>query len=134
VHTSSPAAAAVTPAASTTSSNLLPDSLRPKPQAQGPLPTPVRRVYEKKYHLTPQQVAEMRKLRAEDPKHWTRYRLAEKFECSRFFVGLVCMGEAPEVREDNLRKLEEVKAKWGPRKREAREMRGERRKLWGRDA
>ena len=73
---------------------------------------------EKKYHLTPAQVAEIRKLRAEDPQVWTRVRLAEKFECSQFFVSLCC--SSPEIKEQRDKELEEIKRKWGRKKTEAR--------------
>jgi hypothetical protein len=87
---------------------------------------------EKKYHLTPAQVEEVRKLRAEDPKLWTRVRLAEKFECSQFFVSLCC--SSPEIKEQRDKELEEIKRKWGRKKTEAREDRQTRKALWGRDA
>ncbi|TKA30807.1 hypothetical protein B0A50_02527 [Salinomyces thailandicus] len=92
----------------------------------------VRPQYTKKYHLTPAQVEEIRRLREEDPRKWTRVRLAEKFECSQFFVGLCC--SAPQIKEAQDRELEEIKRRWGRRKTEAREARAERKKLWGRDA
>ncbi|KAF2202385.1 hypothetical protein GQ43DRAFT_312506 [Delitschia confertaspora ATCC 74209] len=53
------------------------------------LPQAVRQPYEKKYNVTPEQIEEIRRLRKEDPEKWTRVRLAEKFGCSQFFVGLV---------------------------------------------
>jgi hypothetical protein len=87
---------------------------------------------EKKYHLSPAQVEEIRKLRAEDPKLWTRVRLAEKFECSQFFVSLCC--SSPEIKEQRDKELEEIKRKWGRKKTEAREDRQTRKALWGRDA
>jgi len=96
------------------------------------LPGVVRSQYQKKYHLTEEQVEEIRKLRAEDPRTWTRVRLAEKFECSQFFIGLCC--SAPEVKAEQDKALEEIKRKWGRRKTEAREARQERKKLWGQDA
>jgi hypothetical protein len=93
---------------------------------------PVRPQYEKKYHLTPEQVEEIRRLRKEDPRVWTRVKLAEKFECSQFFVSLCCC--APEIKEERERELAAVKEKWGRRKREAREDRQVRKEGWGRDA
>ena len=93
---------------------------------------PVRPIYEKKYHITPEQVEEIRKLRKEDPRRWTRYRLAEKYECSQFFISLCCA--APEIKAEQEKQLEEIKKRWGRRKTEAREARAERKKLWGRDA
>ena len=95
------------------------------------LPPAVRPPYTKKYHLTPAQVSEIRRLRAEDPRTWTRVKLAEQFECSQFFVSLCCC--APEIKEERERELAEVKRKWGRRKTEAREERKVRKGLWGRD-
>lgn len=59
-------------------------------------------------------------------------KLAEKFECSQFFVSLCCC--APEIKEERERELAAVKEKWGRRKREAREDRQVRKEGWGRDA
>ena len=92
----------------------------------------VRPQYQKKYHLTPEQVDEMRKLRKHDPRRWTRVRLAEKFECSEFFVGLCCSSPAVKAEQDQA--LEEIKQRWGRRKTEAREMRQIRKYGWGRDS
>ena len=97
-----------------------------------PLPQAVRPEYQKKYHLTPEQVEEIRRLRKEDPRKWTRVRLAEKFECSQFFVSLCC--SAPEVKAEQDKQLEDIKKRWGRKKTEAREARQERKKLWGQDA
>ena len=102
------------------------------PSDSGVLPTTVRAQYEKKYHLTPAQVEEIRKLRKEDPKVWTRVKLAEKFACSQFFVSLCC--SAPEIKEQRDKELVQIKAKWGRKKTEAREDRQTRKALWGRDA
>ncbi|KAK5690118.1 hypothetical protein LTR17_026044 [Elasticomyces elasticus] len=96
------------------------------------LPQPVRPEYQRKDHLTPEQVEEMRKLRSEDPRKWTRVRLAEKFESLQFFVSLCC--STPEVKAEQDKKLEAIKERWGRRKSEARDARQERKKLWGQDA
>ena len=93
---------------------------------------PVRTPYEKKYHLGQEQIDEIRRLRHEDPRTWTRSKLAEKFDCSPFFVGLCC--SAPEMKSEQDQRLEEVKKRWGRRKREAREDRQTRKQLWGQDA
>lgn len=74
----------------------------------------------------------MRALRAQDPDKWTRARLAEKFGCSQFFVGMVA--KAPEKAEKVAREHEDARARWGRIRREAREDRGRRKALWGRDA
>lgn len=97
-----------------------------------PLPPPVRITQAKKYHLVPEEIEEIRRLRTEDPFTWTRKKLAEKFDCSEFFVGMVC--EASKERKEQQKQiLENVKEKWGRRKRYAREDRAKRRELWARD-
>ncbi|KAF2024952.1 hypothetical protein EK21DRAFT_77590 [Setomelanomma holmii] len=104
--------------------------LPPRPSSS--LPTPVRAPYEKKYNLTDKEIAEIRTLRTQDPYTWTRAKLAEKFGCSQFFVGMVVKAK------DRARELEksheEARRKWGARRREAREDRERRKALWGRDA
>lgn len=96
------------------------------------LPPPMRPPYEKKYHLGPDQIEEIRRLRAEDPFTWTRKKLAEKFDCSQFFVGMVVQA-SKERKEQQKQILENVKERWGRRRRYAREDRTKRRELWGRD-
>ncbi len=104
----------------------------PYSQPDRPLPPPIRAPYEKKYHLGQDQIAEIRRLRSEDPFTWTRKKLAEKFDCSQFFVGMV-VEASKERKEQQKQVLENVKEKWGRRKRYAREDRAKRRELWGRD-
>lgn len=73
----------------------------------------------------------MRQLRKEDPDKWTRVKLAERFGCSQFFVGMVAKNEikAKKVEKEHARRREW----WGKRRRGAREERGRRREGWGRD-
>lgn len=127
LYSSAPTSSA-TPPSTPGSSTIIPPPTAPSARS---LPS-VRPEYQKKYHLTPEQVEEIRALRAEDPRKWTRVRLAEKFECSAFFVGLCC--SAPEIKAEQDKALEEIKRKWGRKKTEAREARQERKKLWGQDA
>ena len=107
-----------------------PSALPPRPSAA--LPAPVRTPYEKKYHLSAQEIEEIRRLRASDPDQWTRIRLAEKFGCSQFFVGMVA--KASEKAERVSREHERNRRKWGSTRRLAREDRERRKVLWGRDA
>lgn len=93
---------------------------------------PIRPVYKKKYHLTQEEVDEIRRLRTEDPVYWSRVKLAEKFNCSQFFVSL-CV-TAPERAEKAKEKQDAFKDRWGRIRSEARLARSERKKLWGRDA
>jgi hypothetical protein len=103
--------------------------LPPRPTTS--LPTPVREPYEKKYHLTDKEISEIRQLRTQDPYTWTRVKLAEKYGCSQFFVGMVvkAKGKAKEVED----KHAEMRKKWGTRRKEAREDRERRKVSWGRD-
>ena len=93
------------------------------------LPPPIRPIKEKKYHLTEVEVAEIRRLRAEDPNYWTRKKLADKFECSQYFVGFV----APlpqEAIQEMIEKKKQKEERYGERKKLAIRMRQKRRKLW----
>lgn len=92
----------------------------------------MRQPYEKKYNLTDVEIKEIQRLRAEDPVRWTRVRLAEKFGCSQFFVGMVAKNEGKA--EKVAREHEKARNKWGERRREARHERERRKELWGRDA
>lgn len=105
-------------------------SLPPRPSTA--LPAALRQPYEKKYNVTPEQMEEMRRLRAQDPDTWTRAKLAEKFGCSQFFVGMVAKNEekAERVRIAHEKKREY----WGIRRRTAKEDRERRKVLWGQDA
>ncbi|KAK9323285.1 hypothetical protein V1517DRAFT_345468 [Lipomyces orientalis] len=96
------------------------------------LPPPLRETKDKKYHLTPEQLEEMKQLRAAQPYRWTRKALAKKYGCSQFFVGMVA--EAPESRKlDMERRLATIKSRWGLFKRTSRIHRQKRRELWARD-
>lgn len=75
---------------------------------------------------------DIRKLRLENPAKWTRKSLSEKFGCSQFFVGMIAEASA-EKKEKEKEKLEEVKDRWGKRRRSAREDRQRRKDLWERD-
>ncbi|KAL9136046.1 MAG: hypothetical protein Q9175_002755 [Cornicularia normoerica] len=106
----------------------------PYDQPEKQLPPTVRKhqPYEKKYHLRQKEIDEIRRLRSQDPYKWTRAKLAEKFECSQFFVGMVAEATT-EKKAAEQRRSEEIQEKWGRRKKYAREDRGKRRELWGKD-
>ncbi len=107
-----------------------PSFLPPRPSTA--LPVPVRTPYEKKYHLGISEIEEIRRLRASDPDKWTRVKLADKFGCSQFFVGLIA--KAPEKAEKVSKEHERMRKRWGATRRMAREDRDRRKVLWGRDA
>jgi len=114
------------------SSSTLPQGLRPLILERAPLPPSLKEGHVKKYHLGPAEIAEMKKLREENPRYWTRVRLARKFDCSAFFVSIVAKNE--EMGLEHQRRGEEARKRWGPRKRAAKNERIRRRELWGRDA
>lgn len=91
----------------------------------------MRAPYEKKYNLGPEEMEQIRQLRTADPDTWTRVKLAEKFGCSQFFVGMVV--KAPEKARRVEAEHQGAREKWGRRRREAREERERRKGLWGRD-
>lgn len=94
------------------------------------LPSPVRKPYDKTYHLTEEDMLEIRRLRKENPDKWTRNNLARKYNCSAFFVGIVA--EATQEQKDRqLQTLDAIKARWGAKKTMAREDRIRRRETWG---
>lgn len=104
--------------------------LPPRPSAA--LPEPLSTPYEKKYHLTEADIKEIQRLRAEDPDYWTRVRLADKFGCTQFFVGMVAKNAEKAERVSEAHEM--ARSRWGTRRREAREDRVRRKVLWGRDA
>lgn len=71
-------------------------------------------------------VAEMRALRASDPRQWSVAALAKHFNCSRRFVMMAARASEAHVAEQRER-LERLRERWGPKKREAKEERWKRR-------
>lgn len=104
------------------------------PSGKQRLPPPVRKPYEKRYHLTAENLEEMRKLRVEDPVAWSVKKLAKKFDCSQVFVQNAVAGLAKNKNAIQEKVLEVVKSRWGTKRRIAREDRELRRTLWYRDA
>lgn len=79
--------------------------------------------------LSAEQIAEMQKLRAQDPFVNTAGALAKRFGCSPTFVSIVA--PAPkEVRNARNAETQLKRATWGMNKRIAHEERRERRALW----
>ena len=106
----------------------------PAAQPQERLPPPVRKPYEKRYHLTERDLEEMRKLRREDPMLWSASKLAKKFDCSNLFVGFVTEGIVKEKQEQQKRLTEVLRSRWGSKRRIAREDRQLRKEGWYKDA
>ncbi|KAL2841238.1 mitochondrial ribosomal protein subunit L20-domain-containing protein [Aspergillus pseudoustus] len=96
------------------------------------LPSVFKSVPEKKYHLTREDVEEIRKLRASDPLVWSRWKLAQRFNCSPLFIAQACEA-SPQKKEIQRQVLEAVQSRWGAKRRMAREDRELRKESWGRD-
>ncbi|KAL8918288.1 MAG: hypothetical protein Q9208_007456 [Pyrenodesmia sp. 3 TL-2023] len=104
----------------------------PYAQRNKRLPPPIEKPEEKMYHLKEEEITEIHRLRKEDPFTWSSKKLAKKFNCSQFFVAMICEA-SPERKAQQQRALDEIKARWGNRRRYAREDRQKRKALWGRD-
>ncbi|KAL8673617.1 MAG: hypothetical protein Q9168_001972 [Polycauliona sp. 1 TL-2023] len=104
----------------------------PYSQPNKRLPPPIQKPTEKRYHLQESEIAEIRQLRQKDPDTWTRKKLAQKFDCSEFFVSMICEASL-ERKQQQQAALDDIKARWGKRRTYAREDRQKRRVLWGRD-
>lgn len=94
------------------------------------MPPPVTQIRAKKYHLTEEDVKEMRRLRIEDPDQWSSNKLAKKFDCSVLFVSIATdgLGKRRQLQQEVV--TEVVKSRWGPRRRLAREDRAIRKESW----
>ncbi|KAL3458487.1 mitochondrial ribosomal protein subunit L20-domain-containing protein [Aspergillus heterothallicus] len=96
------------------------------------LPSVFKSLPEKKYHLTREDVEEIRKLRSTDPLTWSRWKLAKRFNCSPLFIAQACEA-SPQKKEIQRHVLEAVQSRWGAKRRMAREDRELRKESWGRD-
>ncbi|KAE9378196.1 hypothetical protein N431DRAFT_435365 [Stipitochalara longipes BDJ] len=98
---------------------LLPPPIRAKPKVPH-------------HHLSDADIAEIIKLKKQDPDHWSNTRLARKFNCSSLFVSICltqCEVDNTKKKLEMKQKLEAVQARWGPRRRKAKEEQEKRFKL-----
>lgn len=117
-----------------TTKSLLANTPTFTPSGKERLPPPVRKPYEKRYHLTEKDLEEMRRLRAEDSMTWSAKKLAKHFDCSLMFVCSAIEGLAKEKIAMQAKVAEVVKSRWGAKRRVAREDRALRKEQWYRDA
>ncbi|KAL4973251.1 mitochondrial ribosomal protein subunit L20-domain-containing protein [Aspergillus desertorum] len=96
------------------------------------LPSVFKLEAERKYHLTPSDITEIRKLRLSDPMTWSRGKLAKRFDCSPLFIAQVCQA-SPQKKEIQKQVLQAVQSRWGVKRRMAREDRKLRKDAWSRD-
>ncbi|KAK1512097.1 hypothetical protein CTAM01_01027 [Colletotrichum tamarilloi] len=81
-----------------------------------------------RYHLSKDDVAEIRKLRAQDPDFWSVSALARKFDCSETFI-TICTPAPREHTQKLAQKLEAIKSRWGGIRAKAREDRSRRKEM-----
>jgi hypothetical protein len=91
----------------------LPPPIRPKPKVPH-------------HHLNDKDIAEIMRLKQQEPDAWDNAKLARKFNCSSYFIS-VCLSECgvdnTKRKKEMQERLEAVKARWGPRRRKAEEER-----------
>lgn len=71
-----------------------------------------------RHHLTEQDVAEMRRLRAEDPETNSVVALSRRFQCSKLFV-LMCCQASSSHQDKRKAEKQSIIDRWGPRKQAA---------------
>lgn len=81
-----------------------------------------------RHHLKEADIAEIQRLRLEDPDKWTARKLGVKFNCSTFFVAMCCRAPSEKLERDK-EKFEAMTARWGPKRTKAREDRWKRMEL-----
>jgi hypothetical protein len=76
------------------------------------------------HHLNDKDIAEIIKLKQQEPDRWDNTRLARKFNCSSLFIS-ICLAECgvdnTQRKKEMKEKFEAIQARWGPRRRKARE-------------
>ncbi|KAI0755263.1 mitochondrial ribosomal protein subunit L20-domain-containing protein [Daedaleopsis nitida] len=99
----------------------------------GSLPPQVWKDKGAKPRVSDEDLAQIRRLRREDPATWTRTRLAQEFNCTPWFVGRVTSLKGPERRkaqEEMAREHEAARAKWGERRALNEDIRKRRKEFW----
>ncbi|SCV06193.1 LANO_0H24146g1_1 [Lachancea nothofagi CBS 11611] len=104
-------------------------TLRPREHQQSSWAPPLHQKKDKTYHLSPEQVAEIQKLRLENPEKYTRKALAQRFNVSPLFISLI--SSVSETRSFEMaQRLDAIKQNWHPRRAIARDDRKKRKELW----
>jgi hypothetical protein len=82
--------------------------------------------------LSDVDIAEIIRLKQQDPDQWINTRLARKFNCSSRFISICltqCGVDNTKLKKEMEEKMEAIKARWGPRRRKAKEEQERRFKL-----
>ncbi|QSL65219.1 hypothetical protein MERGE_002528 [Pneumocystis wakefieldiae] len=109
--------------------SLLPDDVKKlteKPVFQGKLPPSLSPIKKKKYHLTEEDIKEIKALRESGV---SRSELAKRYNASRLFIGMVSPLNKDKLQEIE-KKNQEIKDSWSERKKEVKMNRCKRKKLW----
>lgn len=105
----------------------------PPPETGAALPPPLARPRLERPRLSDDKVNEIQRLRAQDPKRYTRTRLAEMFGCSPAFVSYVAplpRTEAKAALTRRERAHEKARARWGEKAALIHEIRKKRKEFW----
>lgn len=73
-------------------------------------------------------MAEIRRLRAEDPVAWSITKLATKFQCSKVFI-TICTAAPREHKERIEKRADAIKSRWGAVRTKARAERTKRKDM-----
>lgn len=88
------------------------------------LPPLVRRSKLPHHHLTDADIAEIQRLKREEPDKWNNHKLARKFNCSSTFMSIClsqCGYDDSATRTVEKARLNGIMERWGPRRRMAHE-------------
>jgi len=107
--------------------------LQPKPQvtASGPLPPRLGRAAPER--MSDEAIAEMQRLRKEDPETWTTASLARKFGCTQTFVMMKAplkMSLRKQRRRERDAEHEKFRNRWGEKRSLIRDIQHKRREMW----
>lgn len=84
---------------------------------------------DKTYHLKPSDVAEIQRLRSENPEVYTRKALAQQFNVSPLFISMVSSAST-QRKQEMASRLDQIKSQWHDKRRTARSDRIKRKQYW----
>ncbi|TVY55154.1 54S ribosomal protein L20, mitochondrial [Lachnellula cervina] len=98
------------------------EKLNPTPSR---LPPPVsRRPKMPHHHLSDADIAEIQRLKRDEPEKWNNLKLSRKFNCSSMFISIClsqCGYDDTATRQAEKARLAGIMERWGPRRRMAHE-------------
>src|ERR1700712_5530811 len=121
-----------TPGTALHARSTFPAALAPRLPASASLPPALTEPTYYPRALKQEGVEEIRQLRLADPFVWTRQKLAEKFGCSNYLVGVIQKSKV--AGQARALELEAIRKRWGPGRMKAKRDRLRRIEMWRRDA